>query len=59
MTRRLYQPSNPAQAQGLNISATLDLDADDYVEVYAEIQINSTSEHCFVMHPSKRFIAQI
>ena len=38
MTRRLYQPSNPAQAQGLNISATLDLDADDYIEIFGQSQ---------------------
>jgi len=38
MTRRLFQPSNPAQAQGLNISATLDLDADDYIEIYGQSQ---------------------
>ena len=38
MTRRLYQPSNPAQAQGLNISATMDLNTTDYVEIYGQSQ---------------------
>ena len=36
--RTMYQPSNPAQAQALNISSTLDLDTDDYVEIYAQSQ---------------------
>ena len=38
MTRRLFQPSNPAQAQGLNISATMDLNITDYVEIYGQSQ---------------------
>jgi len=38
MTRRLFQPSNPAQAQGLNISATMDLNNTDYVEIYGQSQ---------------------
>jgi hypothetical protein len=38
MTRRLSQSSNPAQAQGLNISATMDLNITDYVEIYGQSQ---------------------
>lgn len=38
MTRRLFQPSNPAQAQGLNISATMDLNTTDYIEIYGQSQ---------------------
>jgi hypothetical protein len=36
--RTMYQPSNPAQAQALNISSTLDLDADDYIEIFGQSQ---------------------